>query len=69
MHVGTTGKLCFSSAGFALCGFGMGEPSSAQPQLMAAAVQHLPADKPRVAVGLVSSRSAGCSLAIYCVSW
>ncbi|KAF6252340.1 tRNA-guanine(15) transglycosylase-like protein [Scenedesmus sp. NREL 46B-D3] len=41
-------------AGFALCGFGMGEPAAARPGLMAAALQHLPADKPRVVVGLAS---------------
>ncbi|WIA41169.1 hypothetical protein OEZ86_004784 [Tetradesmus obliquus] len=41
-------------AGFALCGFGMGEPAAARPALMAAALQHLPAEKPRVVVGLAS---------------
>jgi hypothetical protein len=46
----------FCPAGFALCGFGMGEPAAARPGLMAAALQHLPADKPRVVVGLVSTK-------------
>jgi hypothetical protein len=45
-------------SGFALCGFGMGEPAAARPALMSAALQHLPADKPRVVVGLVSSSSS-----------
>lgn len=32
----------------------MGEHFTARPKLLSAAVQHLPADKPRVVVGMVS---------------
>jgi hypothetical protein len=44
------------AAGFAVCGFGMGEHFASRPKLLAAALQHLPAEKPRVVVGLVSDR-------------
>jgi hypothetical protein len=40
-----------------MCGFGMGEHFAARPKLLSAALQHLPADKPRVAVGLVSDEA------------
>jgi hypothetical protein len=36
----------------------MGEHFAARPKLLSAALQHLPADKPRVAVGLVSVQLA-----------
>ncbi len=39
-------------AGFALCGFGMGEDAALRPRLLAAAVERLPADKPRLLVGM-----------------
>ena len=50
------------ASGFAVCGFGMGEHFASRPKLLAAALQHLPADKPRVVVGLVSSccSHSGC---------
>jgi hypothetical protein len=48
-------------SGFALCGFGMGEHFSARPKLLSAALQHLPADKPRVVVGLVRPLASGDS--------
>ncbi|KAI8476810.1 MAG: tRNA-guanine(15) transglycosylase-like protein [Monoraphidium minutum] len=40
--------------GFALCGFGMGEDAALHPQLLAAAVEHLPADKPRLLLGMAA---------------
>lgn len=40
------------SAGFALCGFGCGETDAERPALIAAALKHLPAGKPRFLSGL-----------------
>jgi queuine tRNA-ribosyltransferase subunit QTRTD1 len=40
------------AAGFALCGFGMGEDAALRPALLAAAVDQLPADKPRLLLGM-----------------
>lgn len=52
--------------GFALCGFGFGEPAAARPRLLAAAMQQLPADKPKLVAGLVrvhlrSGADHGCA--------
>lgn len=40
-------------AGFALCGFGTGEPPEQRPALLAAAVDQLPPEKPRFISGMV----------------
>lgn len=53
-------------AGFALCGFGMGETLEQQPALLQAAVQHLPADKPRLIGGLVRDSTALRPRALHC---
>jgi hypothetical protein len=50
-------SCCALSLGFALSGFGMGEDASLHPQLLAAAVEHLPEGKPRLLLGMV--RPAG----------
>eukprot|EP00775_Hariotina_reticulata_P009329 gene9329-biopygen11195 len=47
-------------AGFALCGFGMGESTSARPALLEAALRHLPADKPRLVSGLLADDTDVC---------
>ncbi len=55
-------------AGFALCGFGTGEPPEERPRLLRAALDHLPGDRLRMVSGLVRSSAVRFAVRTYDVA-
>ena len=60
-------------AGFALCGFGLGESAEARSQLLDAAIEHLPEDLPRIMSGAFSPaevlQAVACGVDIFDTSY